>query len=229
MVDILCTRQLGRWDTHFLYWHLNESFQLIWVVVAVHETSGTGSSNSYQVPGILQETGWEIFTIRAEEDPSWKVFVFCIYICFYFILFCCSIVGLYLLLKEFVFLGDRKGLDGGKDRTVGFLILIKKGFFFTLKWFLILIQKQSQFGRTWNLNTTRATYSQAHENLNSSRDVSLKHRLPRFVRFPSKKMTDCVVDDKALPRRFTQVASPPLCAFPKVTDYIADNNMYIKT
>ena len=35
---------------------------------------------------------------------------------------------------------DRIGLDGGRDRTVGFLILIKKGFFWEIV--LILIQKQ---------------------------------------------------------------------------------------
>ena len=40
-------------------------------VVAVGETSGsTDISTLYQVPRILQETGWEIFTNRAEEDRS---------------------------------------------------------------------------------------------------------------------------------------------------------------
>ena len=43
--------------------------------MAVDEISGsTDSSTSYQVPGILQETGWEIFIIRAEEDRSCFIF-----------------------------------------------------------------------------------------------------------------------------------------------------------
>ena len=49
--------------------------------MAVDETSeSTDSSISYQAPSILQETGWEIFTIRAEEDRSWKTFGFVIYV-----------------------------------------------------------------------------------------------------------------------------------------------------
>ena len=42
-------------------------------VAAVDETSGRkDSSTSYEVPDILQGTGWEAFTIRAEEDRSWR-------------------------------------------------------------------------------------------------------------------------------------------------------------
>ena len=44
---------------------------------------------SYLVPSILQETGWEVFTIRAEEESIVKVICFFLCTCgflFYFIL-----------------------------------------------------------------------------------------------------------------------------------------------
>ena len=34
--------------------------------MAVDETSGSTDSASYQVPGILQEIGWDIFKIRTD-------------------------------------------------------------------------------------------------------------------------------------------------------------------
>ena len=68
----LTHRARDRWVigilNHFLRWRLNIFFWLIWVVAAVDETSGsTDSSTSYQVPGILQETGWEIFTDQCRR------------------------------------------------------------------------------------------------------------------------------------------------------------------
>ena len=47
-----------------------------------------------------------------------------------FLLFCCRIVCLYLIPMVFVFLVDRKGLDGERDLKAGFVILMKKGFLF---------------------------------------------------------------------------------------------------
>ena len=44
------------------------------VFVAVDETGGTSDSRLYQVPGMLQETGWESFTLRSEKDRSQNVF-----------------------------------------------------------------------------------------------------------------------------------------------------------
>ena len=50
--------------------------------MAVDETSG-GTSTSYQESGILRETRWAIFTIRAEEGSNVKSSCFCIYVCFF--------------------------------------------------------------------------------------------------------------------------------------------------
>ena len=47
---------------------------------------------------MLQEKGWEIFTIRAEEDRSLKVFYFVFTFVFSFLFFG-SIVCLYLLCR----------------------------------------------------------------------------------------------------------------------------------
>ena len=69
-------------------------FSLIWAKKAVDETSGSSHySISYQVPGVLQETGWDIFTIRTEEGSSMNGIDFGTYAwyCQHFF-FCCSII-----------------------------------------------------------------------------------------------------------------------------------------
>ena len=94
-----CTRAGGSlgYSTISL-WASSWSFNFIWAVVTVDETSGsTASRTSYQLPDVLQETGWEIFTIRAEEESMVKGNCFCIYVWFYFTLFCCSTVRLHII------------------------------------------------------------------------------------------------------------------------------------
>ena len=59
----------------------------------VDETSGsTASKTSYQVPGILQETGWDVFTIRAEKGSIVKGICFCIYVRRFFLFFFVAVV-----------------------------------------------------------------------------------------------------------------------------------------
>ena len=51
--------------------HACPSEEAVFFVVVVQQTcEKTYSSTSYEVPGILPETGWEVFTIRAEEGRS---------------------------------------------------------------------------------------------------------------------------------------------------------------
>ena len=54
-------------------------------VVVVEETSGsTDRSARYQVPGILQGTGWEIFTIKSRRGSIVKDIFFRGYVFFFF-------------------------------------------------------------------------------------------------------------------------------------------------
>ena len=79
MIDTLCTRHVGHWDTQPFY--LLES----WWKFLVNMTCCGGRRNkweyrlhstSYQVQGILQETSWENFTIRAEGSIVKAIFFF---------------------------------------------------------------------------------------------------------------------------------------------------------
>ena len=82
-----------RYSTIFFSSIFIKKKKLIRAAVAVDETSGSrNSSTSYQVPGTLQETGWEIFTIRAEEDRSWKVFAFVFTYGFFFPFFFAAVL-----------------------------------------------------------------------------------------------------------------------------------------